>query len=461
MAAENAALIAKPPRSRISIPLLVVLAAGGLALGLLLPLNGPFPWWLLVLLAVGFIAWHASVPFAAETDKAIIPIVAALCCIGILTITRLDPYLGVHQVIAMLVGLAIVVFGQRFFLQYSKLSGVTYLWVVISLILFVLLRFFGSEVNGARLWFKVGSLTAQPVEAIKLFMVFFMAAYLTKNGEALRTLRASALMANMRLLLPLILVWGISIASLVLQRDIGMAGLFLGIFLVMLYVASRRLDLVLGSALIFVIGAWLVAHNFPYVQARIAIWRDPWSDPLGRGYQAEQSYFAMAAGGLFGTGYHLGHPGFVPDAATDYPFAAIAEEFGLLGGLAILALYAALVIRGMRIAFSAPDTFTSLLATGFAATLGIQVAVIIGGVVGLFPLTGITLPFISYGGSSVVANFVMMNFLWLFSAQRGYASGRGDDCHREGYHDSEASNRALLGAPEQGSTNREREAAET
>jgi cell division protein FtsW (lipid II flippase) len=213
-----------------------------------------------------------------------------------------------------------------------------------------------------------------------------------------------------------LLVWGISIASLALQRDFGMAGLFLGIFLVMLYVASRRLDLVIVSAVIFILGAWLVAQNFPYVHARIAIWQDPWSDPLGRGYQAEQAYFSLAAGNLLGTGYHLGHPGFIPDAATDYPFAVIAEEFGLLGGLAILALYGALVIRGLHIAFKARDTFTALLAAGFSAILGIQVAIIIGGVVGLFPLTGITLPFISYGGSSVVANLVMINFLWLFSA---------------------------------------------
>jgi cell division protein FtsW (lipid II flippase) len=460
MATESATLAVPRARPRISIALVVVLILAALALALLLPLNGPFPWWLLVLVGAGFIAWQLSVPFAADTDRALLPIVATLCCIGILTITRLDPYLGAHQAIAMLVGLAIVVAGQRFFLQYQKLSNVTYLWVIISLALFVLLRFFGSEVNGARLWFKFGSLTAQPVEAIKLFMVFFMAAYLARNGAALSALRGSALFANLRLLWPLILVWGMSIASLVLQRDIGMAGLFLGIFLVMLYVATRRVDLVIASALIFVIGAWLVAQNFPYVQARIAIWRDPWSDPLGRGYQAEQAYFSMAAGGLFGTGYHLGHPGFVPDAATDYPFAAIAEEFGLLGALAILALYAALVIRGMRIAFFARDPFTALLATGFAATLGIQVALIIGGVIGLFPLTGITLPFISYGGSSVVANFVMLNFLWLFSAQARPPAVSGDAA-REGYHDNQASNRTPVDPSEQGGINREREAAET
>jgi cell division protein FtsW (lipid II flippase) len=418
MASESQALEhPQPARRRLSIVLLIVLAAAALAFALLLPLDGPFPWWLLVVLGAGFVAWSMSIPESARADRAIIPVVGALCAIGVLTIARLDTYLGSHQVASMLVGLAIVILGQKIFAQYRKLENVTYLWVILSLALFVLLPFFGTEVNGARLWFSIGPFTAQPVEAIKLFMVFFMAAYLARNGPALAALRPFAFMANLRLVLPLLLVWGISIASLALQRDFGMAALFLGIFLVMLYVASRRLDLVIASALIFIVGAWLVAQGFPYVHARIAIWLDPWSDPLGRGYQAEQAYFSLAAGNLLGTGYHLGHPGFIPDAATDYPFAAIAEEFGLLGGLAILALYGALVLRGFRIAFMSRDRFTSLLAAGFSATLGVQVAIIIGGVVGLFPLTGITLPFISYGGSSVVANLVMMNFLWLFSAR--------------------------------------------
>ena len=183
----------------------------------------------------------------------------------------------------------------------------------------------------------------------------------------------------------------------------------------MLYAASRRADLVILFALVFAAGAWFVAAHYSYVGARVAGWLDPWSDPLGRGYQPEQGYFSLAAGGLFGTGYHLGQPGFIPDASTDYVYAAWAEEFGLLGGFALLALYLALVMRGLRIAFFADDRFTALLAAGFAAILGIQVFVIVGGVVGLVPLTGITLPFVSYGGSSMVANIVMIGLLRLFS----------------------------------------------
>jgi len=444
VASESGALAQPRHAPRFNLSLLIVLVVALAACGLLLPLDGVFPWWLLGLLAIGFVAWQISVAETWSYDGAIIPVVAALCFIGILVVSRLDLSLGIRQAWFMVLGLVVVVLGQRLFAQYRRLEPVTYSWVFLSLGLFILLALFGTEVNGARLWFRFGAFTAQPVEAIKLFMVFFMAAYLARNGGALAALRPSAVLPTLRLLWPLLLVWGMAIASLGLQRDFGMAGLFLGIFLVMLYAASRRLDLVIVSALIFLIGAWLLAQSFPYVGARIAIWLDPWSDPLGRGYQAEQSYFSLAAGGLLGTGYHLGHPGFIPDAATDYPFAAIAEEFGLIGGLAVLALYGALVIRGLRIAFFAADSFTALLAVGFAATLGIQVAIIVGGVVGLFPLTGITLPFISYGGSSIVANLIMLNLLWLFSrGEQGEQAGNRASTNSESPPESQAGSPTL------------------
>jgi cell division protein FtsW len=370
---------------------------------------------MLILIGAGFLLWQLTAPQAERADRAFLPLVAALYTFGVLTISRIDPRLGAHHTINMLVGLVIVIAGQRFYERYERLARVTYPWVVISLALFVLLRFFGRDVNGAKLWFSFSVFNVQPVEFIKLFMVFFMAAYLARNGEAIATLRFSSLGENLRLFGPLLLAWGVSILSLALQHDVGMAILFLSIFAVMLYAASRRLDVVLLSALIFAASMWLVAAHYPYVQTRLAVWRDPWSDPLGRSYQAEQGFFSLAAGGLLGTGYHLGHPNFIPDAASDYVFAALAEEFGLLGGLTVLALYLALVVRAMRTAFYAADRFTSLLATGFAAALAVQVLVIVGGVVGLLPLTGITLPFISYGGSSLVANLLMINLLWLFS----------------------------------------------
>jgi cell division protein FtsW len=412
----------KSQRLRISIPLVAVLICTAVVLMLLLPLDGPYPWWLLVLAAAGFIGWYGLAPGAQTRDQTILPIVAALCALGILVITRIDSQLGSHQAIWLVVGLALVIAGQRYWIQYRRLEHIKYSWVVASIVIFVLLQLFGHEVNGARLWFRIGIFSIQPVEIIKLFMVFFMAAYLAENGEAIAALPLSALGANLRLLGPLLLGWGVSMLTLALQHDVGMACLFLGIFLAMLYVASRRVDIVILAAVVFALGLIFVASHFTYVHARIDAWLHPWSDPLGHGYQPEQAYFSLATGGLIGAGYHLGHPFYIPDAATDYVFAAWSEEFGLLGGLALLGLYLALVVRGLAIAFSAADKFTALLATGFAATLGIQVFVIVGGVIGLFPLTGITLPFFSYGGSSMVANLLMINMLWTFSGKQIRAS---------------------------------------
>jgi cell division protein FtsW (lipid II flippase) len=402
-----------------SLPLVIVVVSGGILAAAMLPVSGPFPWWALALAGAGFFAVRAVTRRAGELDQTLWPLVACACVLGVIEITRLDVALGSHQAVWIAVGLAIVAIGQPAFSNYRRLEPVSYLWVAATLALFILLQFFGTEVNGARLWFSFGTFEVQPVEIVKIFMVFFMASYLARNGAAIGAVAPTDISSNVRLLGPLVLGWGVSILALAMQRDVGEAILFLGVFLVMLYAASRRIDLVIVSAVVFGLGAWFVASHFAYVQARIAVWRDPWSDPLGSGYQAEQSLFALANGGLFGAGYHLGHPGFIPDAPNDYIFAAWAEEFGVVGAIALLAVYLALVLRGVRIAFYATDRFTALLAIGLAATLGIQVFVIVGGVLGLLPLTGITLPFISYGGSSMVANIIMVDLLWLFSRGEG------------------------------------------
>jgi cell division protein FtsW (lipid II flippase) len=158
-------------------------------------------------------------------------------------------------------------------------------------------------------------------------------------------------------------------------------------------------------------------HHFPYVQARIAVWHDPFSDPLGAGYQSSQAYYALAAGGPFGSGFRLGHPGFIPDVATDYVYAAFSEEFGLTGAIAVLAIFLAMLRRIFAAGLEQPDLYAKLLATGLGATLGFQIFIIVGGVIGVFPLTGITLPFVSYGGSSLVANFLLVALVWAISAR--------------------------------------------
>ena len=179
----------------------------------------------------------------------------------------------------------------------------------------------------------------------------------------------------------------------------------------------------MGGCAIFGLAAWWAATHYHYVQARIAVWHDPFRDPYGAGYQALLSLFSLAAGGVFGAGYRQGRPDFIPDVATDYVYAAITEEWGVLGALVLCAAFLALIVRALTIAQRQPDLFAKLLATGLAATLGFQGTIIIGGVLRLFPLTGITLPFVSYGGSSLVTNFLLIALVWAISGERRRTSG--------------------------------------
>jgi cell division protein FtsW len=236
-------------------------------------------------------------------------------------------------------------------------------------------------------------------------------------ADVIAQARPWSLRANLKYLGPLFIGWGASMAILVVQRDLGMATLLLLTFATLLFVATRRVDIVLFGALLFVVGAFWAVHHYPYVQTRIAVWRNPFADPLGAGYQSSQAYYSLAAGGIFGSGYRLGHPEFIPDVATDYAYAAIAEEFGLIGAIVVLAIFLDLVRRIFAAGLEQPDLYTKLLATGMGATLGFQVVIIVSGVIGLLPLTGITLPFISYGGSSLVANFLLVALVWAMSAR--------------------------------------------
>jgi cell division protein FtsW (lipid II flippase) len=396
--------------------MLAALAASALLLAYA-PAGSLGPPWLLAALAVLALAWVLLQPMATRRDDLLPALAVVLAGLGMLLVARLAPDLAQKQQWWLLVSLALAIACGPAFTRFRRLASYKYLWVVGSLVLFALLLFFGQEVNGARLWIKLGPVQYEPIELIKLFIVFFLAAYLGETADVIAQARPWSVRANLRYLGPLFIGWGASMAILVLQRDLGMATLLLATFAALLYVATRRVDIVLGGVVIFALVVLWATHHFPYVQTRIAVWRNPFSDPLGAGYQSSQAYYALAAGGLFGTGLGLGHPSFIPDVATDYVFAAYSEEFGLLGALVVIAVFAVLVRRMIAIATDQPDLYAKLLGTGMAATLGFQVFIIIGGVIGLFPLTGITLPFISYGGSSLVANFLLIALLWSMSSR--------------------------------------------
>lgn len=382
--------------------------------------------WLLWLLAIGALAWVVRQPAGTRRDNALPALAVLLSALGLTTIARLSADLAHRQVIWLALSLALVLALGPAFNRFRRMTAFKYTWVVASIVLFGLLAVFGQEVNGAKLWIRIGPVQYEPVELIKLFIVFFMAAYLAETADVIAAAKPWSLRANARYLGPLFLGWGASMAILVFERDIGMATLLLATFAAMLYVATRRIDLIAGGAAVFALAVWWAAHHYAYVAARIAVWRDPFADPYGRGYQALQGLFSLASGGLFGTGYGRGHPVLVPDAATDYVFAAWGEEFGALGALVVLAAFAVIVRRTLLAAEHQPDMYAKLLATGLAATIGFQVCIIVGGVLGVFPLTGITLPFFSYGGSSLVANFLLIALVWTIGGERVPAPARRD-----------------------------------
>jgi cell division protein FtsW (lipid II flippase) len=356
-------------------------------------------------------------PLTTQRDDVLPAIAIVLSAVGLLLVARVSPELAHKQQYWLLVSLGLATVLAPAYTLFRRMAALKYVWVLLSFVLFVMLIVFGQEVNGAKLWIRLGPVQYEPIELIKLFIVFFLAAYLAETADVIARARPWSVRANLKYLGPLFLGWGLSMAILILQRDIGMAALLLATFCILLIAATHRWDLLAGSLVIFgAVATWAV-HHYSYVGTRIAVWRNPFADPLGSGYQAAQGYYSLAAGGIFGTGYRMGHPGFIPDAGTDYIYAALSEEFGLIGAIIVLGLFLLLVRRILSVAAWQPDLYTRLLAIGLSATLGIQVFIIVGGVIGLFPLTGITLPFISYGGSSLVANFILVALAWAMSAR--------------------------------------------
>ena len=409
-------------RLRSLAPMALALAFAAAMFTLAAPHSLGAPWisWLLAALAI---VWVALQPAATSRDDTLPALAIAIAALGVLLVARLSPDLAAKQLLWLGFSLVLALAAGPAFTRFRVLSAYTYVWIVVAIVLFVALALFGQEVNGAKLWIRVGGVQFEPVEVIKLLVVLFMASYLAGTADVIEHTKPWSLRANAKYLGPLFIGWGVSMAILVLERDLGMALLLLSTFAAMLYVATRRIDLIVGCTAIFAGAMWWAATHFHYVQARIAVWHDPFRDPYGAGYQAMQSLFSLAAGGLFGTGYHAGRPDFIPDVATDYVFAAYTEEWGAVGAIVLGGAFLALILRMLVVAQRQPDLYAKLLATGLAATLGFQVVIIVGGVLRLFPLTGITLPFVSYGGSSLVTNFLLVALVWAISSERRRDAG--------------------------------------
>lgn len=372
-----------------------------------------------------FLAVHLLMRLSLpEADPYLLPITALLSALGIMMIYRIDPDLAAAQTTWLLAGLGLFALTIILLRKYRKLDDYIYLLGIIGVALLLVAIVFGHEVNGARLWLSVGGLSIQPGEFSKVLITIFLAGYLNTNRELLATTTWRLFgvpMPPLKYLGPLITMWGMSFALLVLMNDLGTSMLFFGIFLAMTYVATGRLTYPVIGGLLFMAGAWLAYNIKPTVRVRVSTWINPWSDSMDQGYQIVQSLFAIGDGGLFGTGLGKGYLLFqngepiIPALHTDFIFSAIAEELGLVGATGLIVLFLLFCYRAFKIAIDSDDGFSKLLAAGLASAFALQTFVILGGVMKLIPLTGITLPFVSYGGSSIVANFGALALLLLIS----------------------------------------------
>jgi cell division protein FtsW (lipid II flippase) len=356
-----------------------------------------------------------------QADPYVMPLVALLTGIGLTMIYRVDPDLALRQGLWLVIGVAVFAVCAILIRDYRALDGVKYILGVGTIVLLVLpaIPGLGTTINGASLWVELGPVAFQPGELAKVFFVVFLAGYLRDHREVLRSGMGRFGIPPLRHAGPLLVIWGGAMLVLFQTNDIGGGLLYFSVFLAMLYMATGRVAYVLIGSALFALGAYGLYHVVPHVEDRVSIWLHPWSDPFGDGYQLVQSIYAISGGGLFGTGLGRGvlltpeGNTYIPFLETDFIYAGIAQELGLAGGAAVVLLYVLLLYRGFRIAMLADDGFSKLLAAGLTVTLALQAFIIVGGVTGLIPLTGITLPFVSYGGSSLVANFLV---LWLLLA---------------------------------------------
>jgi len=353
-------------------------------------------------------------------DRYLFPLAAMLSVVGLIVLFRLAPGYATRQIYWLITGLICFLLTVKGLKDYKKLADYKYVYIIGGLAALLATILFGVEVGGARSWIAVGEFRMQPSELVKIVLVIFLASYLEEQREVLTVGRRGLLgisWPGLQYLGPLLVMWGFSLALLIFQKDLGTALIFFGTFLAMIYTATGRWSYVISGILLFAAGAVLCWFFFAHVRVRVAIWVNPWDDIERTGYQIVQSLFAIGSGGLLGTGLTAGRPGLIPAVHTDFVFSAIAEEFGLFGGLALILIYLLIVYRGFSIALDAGSGFGALLAAGLTSLLAIQTIVIIGGVTKLLPLTGVTLPFVSYGGSSLVSSYILLGLLTNISAK--------------------------------------------
>ncbi len=413
-------------RTELGLILIVVLitagayALAGLGKNAEMPANiGPFLGVILALLVAAHIAVRKLAPNA---DSILLPLAALLNGVGYVFIVRLDEAqedggrLAGLQSLWTAVGIGAFIATLVLVRRARDLERYRYTFAVVGIVLLVLplVPVIGRTINGSRIWISLGPVNFQPGEPAKVVLAIFFAGYLVEKREllALSTFRLGPLhLPDPKYLGPVVLAWGASLVVMTLEKDLGSSLLFFFLFVVMLWVSTGRTTYVTVGTSLFIMGALFAYSQFSHVRDRVEIWLDPWPVAKAEGFQVVEASFALADGGIAGTGIGLGTPTRIPEVETDFIFAAIGEELGLLGGTAILCAYILMVGAGLRIALRADSAFDTLLATGLTTLLGIQAFIIVGGITRVLPLTGVTLPFVSYGGSSLVLNYVLLALL--------------------------------------------------
>ncbi len=371
-----------------------------------------------------FVAAHVATRFLApEADGLLLPLAGLLNGLGYVFIARLNDELAAQQAIWVFLGVVLYIVTLWVVRRVRDLEHYRYTFLLIGLGLLVLplVPGLGQTINGSRIWVSLGPVNFQPGEFAKLALALFFAGYLVDKRELLKagTWKVGPFnLPEIKHIAPLLLAWGVSLLVMISQKDLGTSLLFFMLFLIVLWVGTERIAYLLTGLVLFMIGAYVAWTRFGHVQVRVDGWLNPWEDPLGGGYQVVEAQFGLASGGLTGSGPGRGYPQRVPAAETDFIFATIGEELGLFGATAVLMAFVLMVGAGLRAAMAASTPFATLLATGLTGLMGVQAFIIIAGVIRVLPLTGVTLPFVSYGGSSLLANYALLALLMRISDEQ-------------------------------------------
>jgi cell division protein FtsW len=366
--------------------------------------------------------------FLPKRDPLLFPLVMFLSGWGLVIIDRLEPIFADRQTVWLLISVVALLLSAGLPHVLRWLRAYRYLILIGGIILLVSTILLGRNPSGLagapQLWLGVGNVFFQPSEVLKVILVAFLASYLAEQYPAMRTqsqlkgLSGEHAWLSPRILGPILLMWSLSVLIVIWQRDLGTAALFFAVFLILLYIASSQTFILVGGMLLLMIAGIVAYRLFTVVELRVDIWINPWLEADGRAYQIVQSLMAFAAGGIWGDGIGQGTPVYIPVVHSDFIFAAMAEEYGLVGVITLIATITVFVMRGLRTAIQHQNRpFYALLAVGFTMLIGIQSLMIMGGVLKLLPLTGVTLPFMSYGGSSLLASYVMTGLLLRLSVE--------------------------------------------